>query len=156
MLQHACDLWSREPCPYSCLDDKICWWSTVTAHKGHIGVLILLLHSYNYIPAGRAIGFDGLNNPEIVATDPVVAFKTAIWFWMTTQAPKPSCHDVITGRYTSTSPDKPVGYGEHSCNFMCLSLLALLCIQALQVNRAPVARPRAATGACQQSCHRFL
>jgi basic endochitinase B len=30
-----------------------------------------------------------VGNPNRVATDPVVAFKTAIWFWMTAQAPTP-------------------------------------------------------------------
>lgn len=30
----------------------------------------------------RSIGFDGLNNPETVATDPIIAFRTALWFWM--------------------------------------------------------------------------
>ncbi|KAJ9701664.1 hypothetical protein PVL29_006858 [Vitis rotundifolia] len=38
--------------------------------------------NYNYGPAGQSIGFDGLNNPETVANDPVVSFKTAFWFWM--------------------------------------------------------------------------
>ncbi|THF97851.1 hypothetical protein TEA_016954 [Camellia sinensis var. sinensis] len=38
--------------------------------------------NYNYDPASRSIGFDGLNNPETVAKDPVVSFKTALWFWM--------------------------------------------------------------------------
>ncbi|KAJ9701660.1 hypothetical protein PVL29_006854 [Vitis rotundifolia] len=38
--------------------------------------------NYNYGEAGERIGFDGLNNPEIVANDSVVSFKTAIWFWM--------------------------------------------------------------------------
>nr|CAB3454515.1 unnamed protein product [Digitaria exilis] len=38
--------------------------------------------NYNYGPAGQAIGFDGLKNPGAVAQDPVVAFKTALWFWM--------------------------------------------------------------------------
>ncbi|XP_010687454.2 endochitinase EP3 [Beta vulgaris subsp. vulgaris] len=38
--------------------------------------------NYNYGPAGRSIGFDGLNAPETVANDPVIAFKTAFWFWM--------------------------------------------------------------------------
>ncbi|XP_047951474.1 chitinase 5-like [Salvia hispanica] len=38
--------------------------------------------NYNYGPAGRAIGFDGLNNPDIVARDPIISFKTALWFWM--------------------------------------------------------------------------
>jgi chitinase len=38
--------------------------------------------NYNYGPAGSFIGIDGLNNPETVATDAVVSFKAALWFWM--------------------------------------------------------------------------
>ncbi|XP_010522858.1 PREDICTED: chitinase 10-like [Tarenaya hassleriana] len=61
--------------------------------------------NYNYGPAGRALGFDGLRNPEIVANNSVIAFKTALWFWMTEQRPKPSCHDVMVGRYRPTAAD---------------------------------------------------
>ena len=43
---------------------------------------IQLSWNYNYGPAGQSIGFDGLNNPEIVANDVVVSFKTTFWFWM--------------------------------------------------------------------------
>ncbi|MFE7132106.1 chitinase [Streptomyces sp. NPDC057638] len=39
--------------------------------------------NYNYAAAGNSIGFDGLNNPEIVATDVDISWKTALWFWMT-------------------------------------------------------------------------
>lgn len=71
--------------------------------------------NYNYIPAGDALGFDGLNNPDAVAQDPVLAFKTAIWFWMTPRDPKPSCHAVMTGAYTPTADDvaagRKIGYG---------------------------------------------
>uniref|UniRef100_A0A5B6YZQ3 chitinase n=1 Tax=Davidia involucrata TaxID=16924 RepID=A0A5B6YZQ3_DAVIN len=42
-----------------------------------------LTWNYNYGPAGNDIGFDGLNNPEIVGTDRVVSFRTALWYWMT-------------------------------------------------------------------------
>nr|POE97375.1 endochitinase ep3 [Quercus suber] len=28
------------------------------------------------------IGFDGINQADTVATDPVISFKTALWFWM--------------------------------------------------------------------------
>ncbi|XP_037475293.1 basic endochitinase A-like [Triticum dicoccoides] len=70
---------------------------------------IQLTHNYNYGPAGRAIGVDLLNNPDLVATDPIVAFKTAIWFWMTTQSNKPSCHDVITGLWAPTARDSAAG-----------------------------------------------
>jgi len=38
--------------------------------------------NYNYGPAGRDNGFDGLRDPDAVARDAVVAFKTALWFWM--------------------------------------------------------------------------
>ncbi|RCV34316.1 hypothetical protein SETIT_7G150100v2 [Setaria italica] len=38
--------------------------------------------NYNYGPAGKNIGFDGLGNPDAVAQDPVVSFKSALWFWM--------------------------------------------------------------------------
>ena len=46
--------------------------------------------NYNYGPAGQSIGFDGLNNPERVAQDPVISFKTAFWFWMN------NVHSIIT------------------------------------------------------------
>lgn len=46
--------------------------------------------SFNYGAAGRSIGFDGLTDPDIVARDPVVSFKTALWLWMN------NCHDAIT------------------------------------------------------------
>uniref|UniRef100_A0A6N2LV05 chitinase n=1 Tax=Salix viminalis TaxID=40686 RepID=A0A6N2LV05_SALVM len=38
--------------------------------------------NYNYGPAGKSNSFDGLNDPDIVARDAVVSFKTALWFWM--------------------------------------------------------------------------
>jgi hypothetical protein len=38
---------------------------------------------------------DLLNHPELVSTDSTVTFMTALWFWMTAQAPKPSCHEAI-------------------------------------------------------------
>ncbi|CAL9750568.1 unnamed protein product, partial [Musa acuminata subsp. burmannicoides] len=65
--------------------------------------------NYNYGPAGRAIGSDLLNNPDLVATDATISFKTALWFWMTPQSPKPSCHDVITGSWTPSNADRAAG-----------------------------------------------
>ena len=35
-----------------------------------------------YRAAGNDIGFDGINQPDTVATDPVISCKTALWFWM--------------------------------------------------------------------------
>lgn len=76
---------------------------------------IQLTHNYNYGQAGRAIGADLINNPDLVATDPVISFKTAIWFWMTPQANKPSSHNVIIGQWTPSDADRAAnrvpGYG---------------------------------------------
>ncbi|KAM1431423.1 hypothetical protein ACFX2I_047376 [Malus domestica] len=36
--------------------------------------------NYNYGPAGKALGFDGLKNPEVVANNSMIALKTALWF----------------------------------------------------------------------------
>ncbi|GAQ83299.1 chitinase [Klebsormidium nitens] len=66
---------------------------------------IQLSWNYNYIPAGNAIGFDGLNNPGAVLTNPVTAWKTAIYFWMTPAGNKPSCHAVMTGGWSPSAAD---------------------------------------------------
>ncbi|MFO0559187.1 MAG: glycoside hydrolase family 19 protein [Polyangiales bacterium] len=66
---------------------------------------IQLSWNYNYGQAGRALGLPLLSNPALVATDPVVSFRTAFWFWMTPQAPKPSCHDVMAGGYVPSATD---------------------------------------------------
>jgi len=50
-----------------------------------------------------------LNNPSLLTSDPVLAYKAAIWFWMTPQAPKPSCHAVLTGQWTPSSSDVAAG-----------------------------------------------
>lgn len=56
---------------------------------------IQLSWNYNYGACSQAIGKDLLNQPELVSTDSVISFTTALWFWMTPQSPKPSCHDAI-------------------------------------------------------------
>uniref|UniRef100_K4D1M8 chitinase n=1 Tax=Solanum lycopersicum TaxID=4081 RepID=K4D1M8_SOLLC len=68
-------------------------------------ILTFQNNNYKYGPCGRAIGVDLLNNPDLVATDPVISFKTAIWFWMTPHSPKSSCHDVIIGRWNPSAGD---------------------------------------------------
>jgi predicted chitinase len=44
---------------------------------------------YNYRAAGDALGIDLLGNPDLVATDSAIAWKTAIWFWMTQRSAAP-------------------------------------------------------------------
>ena len=44
---------------------------------------IQLSWNYNYGAAGKALGLNLLADPDLVARDSTVAWKTAIWFWMT-------------------------------------------------------------------------
>ncbi|XP_010672242.2 endochitinase [Beta vulgaris subsp. vulgaris] len=64
-----------------------------------------LSYNYNYGPAGVALNLPLLSNPNLVENDAIIAFKAALWFWMTPQAPKPSCHAVMTGQWVPTPAD---------------------------------------------------
>lgn len=70
---------------------------------------IQLSYNYNYGQAGEALGVDLLSHPERVSADGVLAFRTALWFWMTAQPPKPSCHAVMTGQWTPSESDLALG-----------------------------------------------
>lgn len=61
---------------------------------------IQLSYNYNYGLCSDVLYGDSsvlLNDPDKVEQDGVLGFMTGIWFWMTPQPPKPSCHQVITG-----------------------------------------------------------
>ncbi|VFQ88200.1 unnamed protein product [Cuscuta campestris] len=72
---------------------------------------IQISYNYNYGAAGKALGYDLISNPDLVATDPTLSFKTALWFWMTPQGSKPSSHDVMTGQWTPSAAGRVPGYG---------------------------------------------
>uniref|UniRef100_A0A0D9XM15 chitinase n=1 Tax=Leersia perrieri TaxID=77586 RepID=A0A0D9XM15_9ORYZ len=63
----------------------------------------------NYQLAGNALKLNLVGNPDLVSTNAVVSFRTAIWFWMTAQGNKPSSHDVIIGRWRPTAADTAAG-----------------------------------------------
>lgn len=74
-----------DPTNYPCAPDK-------TYHgRGPLQ----LSWNYNYANCGAALGVDLLNNPDLVSTDSAISFMTALWFWMSPQSFKPSCHDAI-------------------------------------------------------------
>ncbi|KAK1307159.1 Chitinase 1 [Acorus calamus] len=58
-----------------------------------------------YGEAGEYLDVDLLNNPELVATNGTISFETAFLFWMTAHPPKPSCHDVMTGKWRPSEND---------------------------------------------------
>ncbi|AKT43732.1 uncharacterized protein CMC5_079670 [Chondromyces crocatus] len=70
---------------------------------------IQLSYNYNYGQVGDALGLPLLANPDLVTSDGVVAFETAVWFWMTPQSPKPSAHAVMTGGWTPSAQDTALG-----------------------------------------------
>ena len=56
-----------------------------------------------------------LKYPERLAQDPVLSFASAIWFWMSPQKPKPSCHDIMIGNWIPNEMDlqknRKAGFG---------------------------------------------
>ncbi|HEY6914927.1 MAG TPA: chitinase, partial [Paludibacter sp.] len=50
-----------------------------------------------------------LRHPEWLSENPVLSFASAIWFWMTPQFPKPSCHDIMTGKWKPNANDLEKG-----------------------------------------------
>lgn len=51
-----------------------------------------------------------LQAPELVSTDAVLAFKTALYFWMTPQGKKPSAHAAFTGSWKPSPAEYKSGY----------------------------------------------
>ena len=46
-----------------------------------------------------------LNKPELLVQDAELSFASAIWFWITPQDPKPSCHEVMSGKWIPSLQD---------------------------------------------------
>jgi len=66
--------------------------------------------SWNYNYGQFSIAWYGvqdtlLNEPDRLSKDPVLSMASAIWFWMTPQRPKPSCHDIMVGKWIPNAQD---------------------------------------------------
>jgi hypothetical protein len=66
---------------------------------------IQLTWNYNYGLAGDDLEENLLLFPVDVISDPVLAFKSALWFWMKEQYPKPSAHDAMLEVWEPTAAD---------------------------------------------------
>lgn len=67
---------------------------------------IQLSWNYNYGQFSKFLYNDIsilLNNPDLLQQDGVLSFKSAIWFWMMPQCPKPSCHQVMHDLFTPSA-----------------------------------------------------
>jgi len=70
-----------------------------------------LSYAYNYGLAGAELGLPLLTNPELVSHNGEIAFRVALWFWMRAQKPKPSCHEVMAGKWQPGPEDIRLGRG---------------------------------------------
>ncbi|CAN6239982.1 unnamed protein product [Urochloa humidicola] len=62
--------------------DPMDQWPCVPGKKYYGRGPLQISWNFNYGPAGKSIGVDLLANPDAVAKDPVISFKTAFWIWM--------------------------------------------------------------------------
>jgi hypothetical protein len=75
--------------------------------------------NYNYGAFSKVLneqsGYDAssdlLEDPDDILFDSETMFFSALWFYMTPQSPKPSMHDVTTGRMEPTWEDKRFSLG---------------------------------------------
>lgn len=83
-------------CPqYSSANAK---YPPVPGQSYHGRGAIQITHNYNYGQLSEVLYGDKnvlLNDPSLLTSDGVLAFRASLWFWMTPQAPKPSSHDVM-------------------------------------------------------------
>ncbi|TDW96759.1 chitinase [Dinghuibacter silviterrae] len=73
---------------------------------------VQLSWNYNYGQFSQAFFGDKdvlLKDPGRMERDPELAMASAVWFWMTPQAPKPSCHQVMSGEWTPNPEDRAKG-----------------------------------------------
>ncbi|KAG5396337.1 hypothetical protein IGI04_018151 [Brassica rapa subsp. trilocularis] len=49
---------------------------------------IQLSWNYNYAQCGQSLGLDLLRQPETVSSNPTIAFRTALWFWVNNVRPE--------------------------------------------------------------------
>jgi hypothetical protein len=70
---------------------------------------IQLSWNFNYGAFATVLGLPLLSDPDLVTSDGAIAFSTALWFWMTPQAPKPSAHAALLGTWQPSDADAAAG-----------------------------------------------
>ncbi len=63
--------------------------------------------NFNYKTTGDAIGVNLVSNPDLVATDPTIAWKTAVHYWMTNSGP-----NTMTAHQGIECNDSWCGFGQ--------------------------------------------
>jgi len=95
----------KKPCPiYNSAGTSA--YAPVTGKNYYGRGPLQLSYAYNYGLAGDDLNLPLLQNPDLVSTNGSIAFECALWFWMKHQKPKPSCHEVMCGKWIPTKEDK--------------------------------------------------
>ena len=81
-------------------------WPATPGKSYHGRGPIQLTWNYNYGQAGDDLNAPMLVNPDWVLESGANAFRTALWFWMKEQTPKPSPHAAIVEFWAPTEADK--------------------------------------------------
>uniref|UniRef100_A0A2N9HQ08 chitinase n=1 Tax=Fagus sylvatica TaxID=28930 RepID=A0A2N9HQ08_FAGSY len=84
-------------------------WPCVAGKQYYGRGPIQLRYNTYYGPAGLDLGYALLNDPDELVKDPVMSFKSALWYWTNCHSPKPSCHDVMTNQWVPNSDDVKQG-----------------------------------------------
>ncbi|WP_298300648.1 chitinase [Hydrotalea sp.] len=83
-------------------------WMPVAGQSYHGRGPLQLSWNYNYGQFSQFL-FNNkdslLQYPDLVAKNGMVAFASALWFWMHPQKPKPSCHAIMTGSWQPNAYD---------------------------------------------------
>ncbi|CAF3339864.1 unnamed protein product [Rotaria socialis] len=83
----------REYCAPGCGPQYSSSWCSINAAPGKYYYgrgWFQLSYSCNYYNAGQSLGVDLLNNPDLVATNLMIAVKTAVWFFKTNNMEGPA------------------------------------------------------------------
>uniref|UniRef100_A0ACD5YDC0 Uncharacterized protein n=1 Tax=Avena sativa TaxID=4498 RepID=A0ACD5YDC0_AVESA len=94
---HLCYIEEINGASHNYCDPSFTQWPCASGATYYGRGPLQLTWNYNYGAAGQSIGFDGLNNPQKVAQDAEVAFKTALWYWMT------NVHGVMSHGFGATT-----------------------------------------------------
>lgn len=103
--------WQKGSTAISYVDANHATYPPVSGISYHGRGPIQISWNYNYGQVSEFLYGDKnilLNNPDKLIPDEGIAtdaFMSAIWFWMTPQAPKPSCHDVMVENWQPTADD---------------------------------------------------
>ncbi|XP_030937583.1 endochitinase-like [Quercus lobata] len=84
-------------------------WPCVEGEQYYGRGPIQLRYNTYYGPAGLDLDHALLFDPDELAKDSVMSFKSALWYWMNCHLEKPSCHSVMTNQWVPNSDDVQAG-----------------------------------------------